>query len=164
MEYLSQQDNTIFLGQAVGCPGTAVFNTLKDIDLKKRLELPVFEETQTGISIGLSLNGFVPITIYPRWNFLLLGINQLVNHLDKYPLMSSYKPKIICRVVIGSERPLHPNRQHVGDFTEPFKSIFQTINIVRLDEPEQIFPAYKKAYEQELSTILVEWGDYYNEK
>ena len=36
MEYLSKKKNTIFLGQAVRVPGTAMFNTLKDIDKKKK--------------------------------------------------------------------------------------------------------------------------------
>ena len=42
----------------------------------------------------------------------------------------------------------------------------KSINIVRLDEPDQIFDAYKLAYERNdnVSTILVEYGDYYNEK
>jgi hypothetical protein len=42
----------------------------------------------------------------------------------------------------------------------------KTIEVIRLDEPEQIFPAYKKALEREdgRSTIIVEYGDYYNEK
>ena len=41
-----------------------------------------------------------------------------------------------------------------------------TIDIVRLDEPEDIFPAYEKALSRTdgKSTILVEWGDYYGEK
>ena len=40
------------------------------------------------------------------------------------------------------------------------------IEVIRLDEPDQIFGSYQKAYEREdgKSTILVEWGDYYNEK
>jgi hypothetical protein len=42
----------------------------------------------------------------------------------------------------------------------------KTIEVIRLDEPDQIFPAYKKALEREdgRSTIIVEYGDYYNEK
>jgi len=42
----------------------------------------------------------------------------------------------------------------------------RTIEVIRLDEPEQIFPAYKKALEREdgRSTLIVEYGDYYNEK
>ena len=31
MEWLSEQEDTIFLGQAVAVPGTAMSNTLKDI-------------------------------------------------------------------------------------------------------------------------------------
>jgi hypothetical protein len=40
------------------------------------------------------------------------------------------------------------------------------INIVNLKETDQIFKEYKKAYERKdnISTILVEYGDYYNEK
>ena len=40
------------------------------------------------------------------------------------------------------------------------------IEVIRLDEPNEIFKAYKKAYLRQdgKSTILVEYGDYYNEK
>ena len=166
MEMIAEQPNSIFLGQAVNCPGTAMYNTLKDIDESKRLELPVAEALQMGMSTGLALNGFLPVSIYPRWNFLLLATDQLVNHLDKIELMSDggYKPKVIIRTSIGSERPLHPSYQHVGDFTDAFNKILSTINVVRLDEPEQIVPAYQEAIEGYRSTILVEWGDYYNDK
>ena len=46
--------------------------TLSQINKKKIYEFPVAEEMQMGVSIGLSLNGFIPVTIYPRWNFLIL--------------------------------------------------------------------------------------------
>jgi hypothetical protein len=91
-----------------------------------------------------------------------------LNHLDKIDVMSkvTYKTKAIIRTSIGSERPLHPQHQHVGDFSEAFSKMFTNIDIVRLDEPEQIFDAYVNAYERTdgKSTILVEWGDYYSEK
>ena len=38
MDWLGSKDNTIFLGQAVACPGTAMSNTLKDISKKKLIE------------------------------------------------------------------------------------------------------------------------------
>ena len=74
--------------------------------------------------------------------------------------------KVIIRTSIGSQRPLHPQHQHVGDFTDAYSSMCKNIEFIRLDEPEQIFEAYKKAYTRTdgKSTILVEWGDYYNEK
>ena len=168
MEFLARDPRTIFLGQAVACPGTAMSNTLKNVSRDKLLELPVTEEMQMGMSNGLALGGHVPVSIYPRWNFLLLAVNQIVNHLDKLPIVSNggYKPKVIIRTGIGSERPLHPQHQHVGDFTDAFRLMCKTIEVIRLEEPEMIFPAYKKALEREdgRSTIIVEYGDYYNEK
>ena len=168
MEWLSEKEDTLFLGQAVEYPGTAITNTLKDINRDKLLEMPVNEDMQMGMTLGMGLNGTVPISIFPRWNFMLLGANQLVNHIDKIKIMSNngYTPKIIIRVSIGSQRPLHPQHQHISDFTSGFKSMCDFADIIRLDEPNQIFESYKYAYERtdNRPTILVEWGDYYNEK
>ena len=168
MEWLSEKPETIFLGQAVECPGTAMTNTLKGVPKNKLLEMPVAEEMQMGISIGLAVSGSIPVSLYPRWNFLLLATNQLVNHLDKIPMYSKgeFKPKVIIRTSIGSERPLNPQIQHTGDYSGAFKLMLKTVEIIVLDEPEQIFPAYQKAYNREdgRSTLLVEYGDYFNEK
>lgn len=168
MTWLGEQKNTIFIGQAVEYPGTAMTNTLVDIEKNKLLELPVAEEMQMGISLGLSLNSIVPISIYPRWNFLLCAFNQLVNHVDKLDKMNctNFNSKIIIRTGIGSQRPLHPQHQHIGDLTDSLRLMLQSIEIIRLEEPSDIFPAYKKAYERDdnKSTILVEYGDFYNEK
>ena len=77
-----------------------------------------------------------------------------------------FKTKVIVRTSIGSQRPLHPQHQHIGDFTEAFKKVLTSTEIIRLEEPKDIFPAYEKALKREdgKSTILVEYGDYYNEK
>ena len=168
MEYLSQDSRTMFIGQAVAVTGTAMTTTLKNVSDEKKLELPVAEEMQMGLSTGMALAGLIPVTFYPRWNFLLLAVNQLVNHLDKVKHMSreGFQPKVIIRTGIGSTRPLNPQCQHLGDFTEAFRLMLTNIEVIRLDETEDIFPAYKKALERTdgKCTILVEWGDYYNEK
>lgn len=168
MEYLAQDRRVVFMGQAVEVPGTAMTTTLKNVPREKLLELPVAEEMQMGMATGMALAGYVPVCIYPRWNFLLLAVNQLVNHLDKIPAISNggFQPQVIIRTSIGSERPLHPQHQHVGDFTAAFRLMCESIDIVRLDEPQDIFPAYKKALERKdgKSTLIVEYGDYYGEK
>ena len=166
MEYLAKDERTIFLGQAVAMPGTSMSNTLKDVSKDKLIELPVAEEMQMGMTLGMALHGRIPISIYPRWNFLLCAVSQLISHVDKLPLMSKYKANVIIRTSVGSERPLNPQCQHTGDFTDAFRMMCKTVEIIRLDEPEDIFPAYEKALlrDDNRSTILVEWGDYYNEK
>ena len=76
-----------------------------------------------------------------------------------------YKTKIIIRTSIGAEKPLFPLHQHTGDFTDVFELMCRNIIVVRLDTPEQIFNSYRRAYEREdgKSTIIVEWGDAYND-
>ena len=81
MNYLGNKKDTIFIGQAVEVPGTAMSNTLKDIKKNKLLELPVAEDMQMGMTLGLAMDNNVPISIFPRWNFLLYGVNQLINHI-----------------------------------------------------------------------------------
>lgn len=167
MKHLSQIDNSLFLGQAVAVPGTAMYGTLADVPMERRLELPVEEDLQMGMSIGLAMQGWLPVSIFPRWNFLLLAANQLVNHLDKLGEMTRVTPpKVIIRTSVGSERPLHPGPQHTGDLTDAFAQLLPNVNVVRLDEAHQICPAYQLAAERTdgKSTLLVEWGDYHQEK
>ena len=168
MNWLSGKDETIFIGQAVEYPGTAMFNSLKTVDDSKKIELPVFEDTQMGISLGLALNGYKVISIYPRWNFLLCATNQLVNHVDKFPLIANDNKKnnIIIRTAVGSMRPLHPGFQHIGNYTDAYRKMLDTVEVIEVKEVNQIMPAYLKAYEREdgISTLIVEYMDFYNEK
>lgn len=168
MDYLAQDKRTIFIGQAVAVPGTIMSPTFAEVPDDKKIELPVAEELQMGMSLGLALNGFIPISIYPRWNFMLLAIGQLVNHLDKISEMSrgGYKPKVIIRTGIGATKPVNPGPQHLGDYTNALRLMLTNIEVIRLNEIGDILPAYRKALQREdgKSTILVEWGDFYHEK
>src|SRR4051812_20242625 len=134
MNFLAQDPRTVFLGQAVAVAGTAMFNTLKDVPRDRLIELPVAEEMQMGMTTGMALAGMIPVSVFPRWNFLLYGINQLINHLDKIEVMSNggYRAQAIIRTGVGSERPLHPQYQHVGDFTEAIRAISTTLEVIRL--------------------------------
>ena len=168
MEWLGEKQNTIFVGQSVKYSGNAIYNTLKTIPDHKKIETPVFEEVQMGMSTGLALEGYTPISCFPRFDFLILACNQLVNHLDKMKYMSKgkMKPKVIIRTSIGSKKPLDGGVQHTQDYTEAFKNMLTDVNVVMLEEPEDIFIAFKEAYEREdgKSTLIVECGDHYNDK
>jgi len=168
MNYLSKKKNTLFIGQSVLFSGNAIFNTLEQVPKNKKIEMPVFEDVQAGFCTGVALQGFVPICIYPRFDFLILAMNQIVNHLDKIRLMSSkdFKPKVIIRTSIGKKNPLNGGVQHTQDYTKIFKSILTEIELVRLINTKQIFNAYKKAYlrKDSKSTLIIENGDSYNKK
>lgn len=153
MELLAEDPRVVFIGQAVGYPGTYMSSTLSGPE--SRIELPVAEEMQMGMSIGFALSGHVPVSIYPRWNFLILAANQLVNHLDKM------KAHVIVRVGVGSCHPMHPGVQHIGDFTEPFRAMCQNTHFKRLHRAKQIVPAYSEALERAGPTVLVEYAEKY---
>jgi len=168
MNYLAQKKNTIFLGQSVLFSGNAIYNTLINVPSKKKLELPVFEDVQMGMSIGLALEGYVPITCFPRFDFLVSAFNQLINHLDKIRLMSrnEMKPKIIIRTSIGSKKPLDGGPQHTQDYTKILKEVLSEVRVVYLDNPKKIFQLFKGAYldKNNYSYLFIEHGDFYNDK
>lgn len=166
MTLCASDSSSIFVGQAVEVEGTGISRSLAAVPIEQRIELPVDEDFQLGLSIGLALEGQRVISIFPRWNFLLLATNQLINHLDKLSELGIFLQKpVIIRTAIGSINPLHPGPQHVGDFSEPFKQMCKNINVVRLDDKTQILPEYEKALERKdhVSTLLVEWSDRYGE-
>jgi len=103
MTDLGSKKDTLFLGQATAFSGHAISGTLVDVPKDKLIELPVMEEAQMGMCAGLSLEGYIPISIYPRFNFMILSINQLVNHIDKMKEMTNncLVPKVIVRVAVS---------------------------------------------------------------
>jgi pyruvate/2-oxoglutarate/acetoin dehydrogenase E1 component len=168
MEWIAQQPNTLFVGQTVAGPGTFMFQTLRDISSEKTLEMPINESFQMQFSIGLALAGYVPISVYPRQNFLMLAAADMVNMLDKIPAISSNQvlPKMLIRVAVGPDYPVHPGHQHVGNYADAFRKMFSWIEVVELHEPQDIFPAYQHALERSdnRATLLIEHGNYYQLK
>lgn len=165
MTTLGERPDTIFMGQAVAFPGTGMFGTLEGVPMGKRLELPVFEDAQLGMAIGMSLNGFLPVCIYPRINFLLLAMNQLVNHLDKLPQFGNgWKPKVIIRTMIAHDEPMDPGMQHLGDYSFPISQMLTHVRVMHLHRTDLIDTAYRCAAEWKFSTLLIERAELYDKE
>ena len=90
MKVLGEKEDTVFIGQQVLWKGNPMSTTLGNVPKEKMIEVPVMEETQMGMSLGLAMTGKSVITFYPRWDFLVSATNQLINHLDKFE-HKSYK-------------------------------------------------------------------------
>jgi len=165
---LANKRDTVFLGQACKVSGHAISSTLVEVPEEKRIELPVFEETQMGIATGMALEGLVPITMYPRFDFFILACNQLVNHLDKIRDMSKGEmtPRVIIRVAVGAKNPIDAGPQHTQNHVEAFRKMLTEVEVVELDEPEDIFRTFKEAYERSdsKSTLIIEHGEFYGTK
>ena len=164
MSMLADNPKTVFIGQAVEYEGTGLYDSLSHIPKDKRMELPVAEYLQSGLANGMAIEGLIPVSTFPRWNFLLMGTDQIVNHLDKFKNMSNgiLTPRVIIRVAVGSEHPVDPQCQHKGNFSEAFRNMTSNTEVIELIEPEDILPAYTKALNRTdgVNTILVEFADY----
>lgn len=163
MTMLGKIPNTVFLGQSIKYPGNVMFNTLKNVPMDKRIELPVFEDTQMGMSIGLAIAGYLPISIFPRMDFIICAVNQLVNHMDKIADMShgQFAPKVIIRTLIGTKQPMDSGPQHTGDYHKALASMLGNVQVVYLDRPEKVLISYQRAIKNTWPTLLVERGDLY---
>jgi pyruvate/2-oxoglutarate/acetoin dehydrogenase E1 component len=163
MTFLGEQNDTVFIGQQVLWHGNPMSTTIGNIPKDKIIELPVMEESQMGMSLGMSMAGNFVVTFYPRWDFLICATNQLVNHVDKITLMSNgkWKPNMIIRLGKGSDKPLDPGHQHRGNYFEEFKSMCPNINFCDLKNPSHIEPAYRSAYERGGINVMVEYPELY---
>lgn len=161
MNMLSSNARVIFVGQNVVYPGAATFKALAGVPEAQRVEFPVAEDMQMGFCIGLSLLGYIPVCIYPRFDFLVLAMNQLVNHLDKLRTASqdAWKPGVIIRTRVGAKRPLDAGPQHTQDHTVALCSMFQSVKVVSIYSDYQAFATYSGALdraERGYSSVVVE--------
>jgi pyruvate/2-oxoglutarate/acetoin dehydrogenase E1 component len=163
MTFLGEQPNTVFIGQQLLWHGNPMSTTIGNVSKDKMIEVPVMEESQMGMSLGMAMAGDFVITFYPRWDFLICATNQLVNHVDKINLMSQGKwdANMIIRLGKGSDKPLDPGHQHRGNYLAEFKSMCPNINFHDLNKWNDIEEIYKGAYERGGIHVMVEYPELY---
>ena len=163
MKLISKKKNSIFLGQSVLVPGNLLFKSLSEVNKNKRLETPVFEDTQLGMSIGLALNGFLPVCCYPRFDFFLLAYNQAINHLDKLYKISSkeFNPFVIVRVLVGSKKPIDAGLQHTQNYSKELRTMMKYTKVIELKKKDQVYKEYDKCLKNKKTTIFIEYSDNY---
>lgn len=161
MTFLGEQENIMFVGQQIVYAGNPMSTTLGNVSKDKMVELPVMEETQMGMTLGIAMTGKTVVTFYPRWDFIILAVNQLVNHIDKYELMTGKRANILIRLGKGSDKPLDPGHQHKGNYFNEFKSMCPNIKFHDLQSTDDIVPAYKDAYQNGGVHVLVEYPELY---
>lgn len=161
MTMLASLPNTIFVGQGLRYPGQAMYKSFAKVPKAQRVEFPVAEDLQMGYCTGLALAGYLPVCVYPRMDFLILALNQLVNHLDKLPAMAGVCPKVIIRVAVGSTKPFNGGPQHTQDHVKALGMMLTTVKIVETFLHPQA--AYRRALEMKESVIVVERAEHYGE-
>ncbi|MEZ7195959.1 alpha-ketoacid dehydrogenase subunit beta [Pseudodesulfovibrio karagichevae] len=149
-----QDDSSVFLmGLGVPDPG-GIFGTTVGLQEKygedRVMDMPIAENGMTGIALGAAISGMRPIMTHQRLDFMLLAMDQIVNHAAKWHYMFDEKIKapLVIRIIIGrgwGQGPQHsqnlaswfahiPGLKVVAPFT-PYDAKGMLISAVRDDNP-----------------------------
>ncbi len=100
-------DPSVFLmGVGIADP-TGLFGTTleasKLFGYNRVFDTPMSENTLTGVGVGAAMCGMRPVLIHARNDFLLLTMDQIVNHAAKWSYMCGGKLKVpfLIRAIIG---------------------------------------------------------------
>lgn len=155
---LAREPNAVFVGQGVASDGVASYADLDGVPADRRVEFPVAEELQLGCGIGLALQGYLPVLVYPRMDFLLRAADQLVNHLDKLEAMTggAFRPKVVVKTRVGPKAPLDAGPQHTQNHSAAFRRLLTNVDVLEPKTPEEVYAAYVRALRSPRSTLVVE--------
>jgi acetoin:2,6-dichlorophenolindophenol oxidoreductase subunit beta len=157
MEWLSGNDNVVFLGQGITC-GDRFYGTLDKVSKSKCIEFPVAENLMMGSAIGLALEGYLPIVLFQRMDFMLIAADQIINHAALMQEMSGYQfdLPIIIRACVGSQdKKFDVGVQH----NKNFKHVFEGY----IDIYEFYNHIYKELYNTIEPVLVIEHKDYYGQ-
>ena len=117
------KEGAIFIGYNV-LYGNAI-GTLAGVPNEQKLETPVAENLMTGLAIGMSFEGFLPVIYFERHDFMLVAADAIINHIDKIERLShgEFKVPILIRAVTADAGPFYSGITHSQDFTKMFESV-----------------------------------------
>lgn len=103
---LAQDERVFVMGQGVDDPGGmfgATLNLHKKYGRDRVFDAPLSENALTGVAIGAALAGMRPVYCHNRPDFLLLAMDQIVNHASKWSYMfgGHVKVPLVIWAVIG---------------------------------------------------------------
>jgi len=155
MGLLAEHKDTVFLGEGLINAGR-IYGTMDYVPITKCLEMPIAENLIVGAAMGLALQGFKPVVIFQRMDFMLVAADAIINHLCKIPAMSGDRVKlpVIIRAIIGNQdKKFDVGLQHKADYTRIFSPYMLTIPLI---EPDHIHMFYKDAYKKDEPVLLIE--------
>ncbi|MBE7411830.1 MAG: alpha-ketoacid dehydrogenase subunit beta [Leptospiraceae bacterium] len=103
---MRKSNSVICFGLGIDDP-KRIFGTtaglVEEFGKERVFDMPTAENGMTGVGIGASLNGIIPIMVHQRLDFFLLAMDQVVNSAAKWYYMFGQKQSIpiTIRLIIG---------------------------------------------------------------
>jgi acetoin:2,6-dichlorophenolindophenol oxidoreductase subunit beta len=154
-----EADDRVFLyGQGINDPGGFFGSTvgLRDQFSQARcFDVPLSEESLIGLGVGAALLDRRPMYVALRIDFLLLAMNQIVNHAAKWPAMSGYQSTVplTIRSIIGKD--WGQGAQHSGAYHAMFSQV-PGLEVVMPADVNDAARLLLTALQSESPTIFIE--------
>lgn len=134
-----KNDKRVFVfGEGVDDPcgvfGTTL-NLHKEFGRDRVFDTPICENALTGIAIGASLADLRPVLVHMRTDFLLLSMDQLINHAAKWKYMCGGKVSvpIVVRAIIGG------GWGSAAQHSQPLQSLFTHVPGLKVVMPSSAY-------------------------
>lgn len=117
---------------------------------------PLSEDAMTGVTLGAALMGLRPVHVHIRVDFMLLGVNQIVNMISNLRYMAGGQIKklpIVIRAVIG--RGWGQSAQHSKSMQGLFAH-FPGLKVIMPSSPQDAYSLTREAIEDDDPVIILE--------
>jgi len=137
---LSRDERVFVMGQGVDDP-VGMFGITLDLHKKygedRVFDTPLSENALTGVATGAALTGMRPIYMHNRPDFLLLAMDQIVNHASKWSYMFGGRIHVPIVIWAAVGRGWGGAAQH----TQTLQSLFMHVPGLRLVMPSRPYDA-----------------------
>ena len=157
-EALIDNEDCFLLGEDVGAYGGAYAvskGLLEEFGPKRIVDSPLSESAIVGLGTGSSMLGLKPIIEIMTINFLLVALDQLVNHAAKIRYMSAnqYSAPFMIRTVTGGGAQL--GATHSQCF-EPWLASVPGLKVVTPSSPYDALGLFRSAIKEKDPIVFVE--------
>ncbi len=87
---MASDERVILIGQGVKSPwyvGNTAVGLVERFGEERVIDTPVSENSISGIAVGAALAGLLPVLVFPRMDFMLYAMDQIINHAANWHYM-----------------------------------------------------------------------------
>ncbi len=123
---LATDSRVFFFAEGINDPGAylgTVNGLAEAFGTDRCFDVPNCEDALTGMGVGAAISGLRPVFVSLRVDFLMLAMNQIVNHAARWPSMTGYRSAVplTIRALIG--KSWGQAAQHAGALHSLFANV-----------------------------------------
>lgn len=156
--------NVIILGEGVDTAGY-IYNTTAGLSERfgreRVIETPIAEQAMTGVTLGAALAGLRPVLIHMRNDFMLVSMDQIVNHIAHWQQVFGDDVPLVIRAIIA--RGWGSGAQHSQSFHSLFAG-FEGLEVIMPTTPYDVKGMFLSAAASKRPVLIFEHRWLYKDK